>query len=65
MMGEYLEKQGCTKDDASRVVTGALRNVEKQLSPQTIKDVVKTCHNLETGTKNQSPTQTPQNLGRS
>lgn len=27
MMGEYLEKQGCTKDDASRVVTGALRNV--------------------------------------
>lgn len=72
MMGEYLEKQGCTKDDASRIVTNALRNVlrnvdtdfEKQLSPQAIKDVVKECHNLEAGTKNQSPTQTSQNFER-
>lgn len=72
MMGEYLEKQGCTKDDASRIVTNALRNVlrnvdtdfEKQISPQAIKDVVKECHNLEAGTKNQSPTQPSQNFER-
>ncbi len=72
MMGEYLEKQGCTKDDASRIVTNALRNVlrnvdtdfEKQISPQAIKDVVKECHNLEAGIKNQSPTQTSQNFER-
>lgn len=71
-MGEYLEKQGGTKDDASRIVTNALRNVlrnvdtdfEKQISPQAIKDVVKECHNLEAGTKNQSPTQTSQNFER-
>lgn len=53
-------------------MTNALRNVlrnvdtdfEKQISPQAIKDVVKECHNLEAGTKNQSPTQTSQNFER-